>query len=104
MLDISGLDESRAPYTAARARTFRKVNEDEEWLRRVLRAAFPCARSETDLCDRVAAYLRSRGRDVDPRTVRLWLRGDTAPQWRFASSIMALAGPDAIGELTGRRQ
>lgn len=71
---------------------------ERAWLVRVMWRAFPEATSETDLARRVADYLTKGGKPVDRRTVRYWLRQETAPGWGYIVELLALAGVEAVTE------
>lgn len=76
------------------------VTEDAEraWLVSVIWKAFPEARSEADLAERVARYLTRKGRPVEVRTVRYWLRSETSPHFRYVTELLALAGAERAFE------
>lgn len=80
------------------ARSCRKAREDLHWFVRALWKAFPEAKSEHELSEKVAEFLSSDGHEVTPRAVRYWLREDTAPHFNYVFPILALAGAEAVLE------
>lgn len=73
----------------------RSEAEERERFARLLWKAFPDARSEHDLCEKVAEVLTDDHRPLHPKTVRNWLRCENAPHFRYVWRIMALVGVEA---------
>ncbi|WP_259912738.1 hypothetical protein [Jannaschia sp. M317] len=69
------------------------------WFARQLWRAFPEATSENELADLVAELLTTDARDVHPRTVRNWLRGENTPHFRYMLAVLSLAGAEAVFDL-----
>lgn len=59
-------------------------------------SAFPDATSDNDLAERAAPYFRNKrtGEQIDPRTVRLWLRGSSIPQGEHMLALIWMVGAD----------
>lgn len=90
----------RPPLFAPRlqAKSCRKTEDNLTWFVRALWKAFPECHSEHELSNEVAKFLTREGQEVRPRTVRYWLRQDTAPHFRYVFPILALAGAEAVME------
>lgn len=82
-------------------KSFRKSGAEAEqaWLVGQMWRAFPEAESEHHLADLMAEFLTTAARPITARTVRLWLRGETTPHWRYVPPILALAGAEAVFDL-----
>ena len=73
------------------ARMARPVPDAEmETFVRGLWKAFPTARSENDLADKVAREMAKAGLQVHERTVRNWLRKNNTPHFRFVVRAMSM--------------
>lgn len=81
-------------------KSFRKSLSCEEterrWFADLLWQAFPEAQSEHELADIVAEVLTTDRREVHPRTVRNWLRGENAPHFRYVLPVIGLAGAESV--------
>lgn len=78
------------------ARSCRKAQEDLSWFVRAMKRAFPEARSDHELSEKVAEFLSKDGHEVTPRAVRYWLREETAPHFNYVFPILVLAGAEAV--------
>ena len=90
----------RPPIHAPRfqAKSCRKERDHLGWFVRALWKAFLECHSEHELSIEVAKFLTREGQPVEPRTVRYWLRQETAPHFRYVFPILALAGAEAVME------
>lgn len=80
------------------AKSCRKHEDNLSWFVRALWKALPECHSEHELSNEVAKFLTREGQPVEPRTVRYWLRQETAPHFRYVFPILALAGAEAVME------
>lgn len=72
---------------------------EREWFASLLWKAFPEARSENDLAEIAAKVLTKDGRQVEPRTVRNWLRCENAPSFRYVIRVIAIAGAESVFQI-----
>ncbi len=95
--------EDAAPFGAkSRPKGFPNEADERERFIRAMWRAFPDARSENDLAELVAIYLRSIGRRASPKTVRNWLAKDNAPHFRYVAPILArIPEPDRRAFMSG---
>lgn len=84
------------PRPRHQAKSCQKDRDHLSWFVRVMWKAFPECRSEHDLSKKVAEFLTREGHRVEPRTVRYWLRQETAPHFNYVWPLLALAGAEAV--------
>lgn len=59
-------------------------------------AAFPEARSQTQLSEMVAAYLKKVSEPVRARTVRRWFTGECEPRGKYVRKLQRLMATEKV--------
>lgn len=67
-----------------------------EGIKNICWAAFPEARSQTQLSEMVAAYLTNKNATVTPRTVRRWFSGESDPRSKYVRKLQRLMATEKV--------